>query len=112
MKKAVVQMIRAHLIVVSIAASIIDVIVLCLIFTGRVPQADFESFSFRCFLIAALVLILLAIRIAAHIAYRRALCSGHACDVDRGSRVWVADDCPRRYLVVLHLQLNAQACIR
>jgi len=107
MKHTTVEMIRAHLVTASIAATTIDVAVVSLLFFFRFPEAEFETASFRLLMFALLLAAVLTTRHVAQRAFRAALRQHYARFVgpDSGG-VAVSAMCPARSLVILHLHFT------
>ncbi|WP_109482697.1 hypothetical protein [Paraburkholderia sp. C35] len=107
MKHTTVRMIRAHLVTASVAATVIDVCVISLLFICKFPQTLFETASFRLLTFALLLAAVLITRRAAHVAFRAALRRHHAHFIGpRRDAVCVSAICPARGLVILHLHLT------
>ncbi|SEK07746.1 hypothetical protein [Paraburkholderia diazotrophica] len=107
MKQTTVEMIRAHVVTASVAATAIDVAVVSLLFFCKFPESMFETASFRVLTFTLLLAAVLATRHAAHIAFRAAIRRRHARFVGpREDAVCVSSLCPARRLVILHLHFT------
>jgi hypothetical protein len=107
MKPTTVEMIRAHLVTASIAATTIDVAVVSLLFFFRFPESAFETNSFRALTFTLLLAAVLTTRHVARRAFRAALRQRHARFVGPHSdSVCVSEICPARTLVILHLHFT------
>jgi hypothetical protein len=107
MKQTTVEMIRAHLVTASIAATTIDVAVVSLLFFFRFPEAAFETASFRMLMFTLLLAAVLTTRHVARLAFRAALRQHYARFVGPDSdSVSVSARCPARRLVILHLHFT------
>ncbi|ACC70370.1 hypothetical protein PPMP20_32410 [Paraburkholderia phymatum] len=107
MKQTTVQMIRAHVVTASLAATTIDVFVVGLLFFCKYPETLFETRSFRELAFALLVAAVLIMRHAARIAFRAAVNRRHAHYLGpRRDAVCVSAMCPARSLVILHLHFT------
>lgn len=108
MKTVTVDMLRAHLLVASLTAMGAEVLVCITLLVVPVTQAFFGSASFRLFAMAVIVGGVIVAREFAQAAFESAIDSHHARAVNRSA--WPVEfavevDCPRRWLVVLHLRL-------
>ena len=107
MKHTTVQMIRAHLVTASVAATAIDVCVVSLLFFCKIPQTLFETTTFRVLTFGLLLAAVLITRHAARVAFRAAVKRRHARFVGpRFDAVCVSALCPARGLVILHLHFT------
>lgn len=107
MKPSTVEMLRAYLLVVSLAATFIDAVVLVALGVFGIPERVFEAAPFRIGVLIAIALTLVVTRIFARSAFRTALASRHAIVRDTPCQtVSVSADCPLRLLVIFHLRLN------
>jgi hypothetical protein len=99
----IVRAFRAHLIVASAAAMVIQLAALTAIFVAGVPEHFFETSIFR---LAAIVLILSmvgATRYFARTAFVAAIARNDVTILDAERRLLsVSKTCPQRQLVVLH----------
>ncbi|MFT4070103.1 hypothetical protein [Paraburkholderia sp.] len=109
MKPATIDMLRAHLLVASLTAAGIEAL-LCIAWPVLpVSRAFFASTSFRLFALALIVGGVLVAREFAHAAFELAVQRHHAIPAASGAwQVAAAAECPRRWLVVLHLRLTGQ----
>ncbi len=101
---------RAHLLVASLAATVIQAAVVGALLVFDVPVAFFASAAFRLGAIATIAAAVLLIRGLAAFAFRAAL-ANHFVQLggDRHEThepVTLSHHCPRRALVVLHIRLN------
>jgi hypothetical protein len=108
MKTLTVDMLRAHLLVASLTAVGAEALVCVTLLVLPVSQQFFGSASFRLFAIAVIVGAVIAAREFAQTAFESAIEKHHAEPLNRCA--WpvefaVRADCPRRWLVVLHLRL-------
>ena len=107
MKQTTVQMIRAHIVTASVAATTIDVFVVSLLFICKFPETLFETTTFRVLTGALLVAAVLITRHAASVAFRAAVKRHHARFIGpRRDAVCVSAFCPARPLVILHLHFT------
>lgn len=110
MRSSTIRMLRAYLLVASLGAACIDACVVIAMFVFDVPERTFTSTDFRIAMAASLLLLILASRSLAAVAYRAAIASRHAAvDATQGRcRVALRDDCPNRLLVLLHIRIHRQ----
>jgi len=111
MKTVTVDMLRAHLLVASLTAAGAEALVCVALLVLPVTQAFFSSASFRLFAMAVIVGGVIVAREFAQAAFESAIEKHHAMPVNRSA--WpvefaVEADCPRRWLVVLHLRLSGK----
>ncbi|PXW14564.1 hypothetical protein [Paraburkholderia caballeronis] len=107
MKPSTVEMLRAYLLVASLAATFIDAVVIVALCVFDVPEHVFQSFPFRIGVLIAVAVTLVVARNVAGFAFRSAVESRHAVVSDAPCRtVSVSADCPRRVLVIFHVRLN------
>jgi hypothetical protein len=111
MKTVTVDMLRAHLLVASLTAVGAEVLVCVALLILPVSQAFFGSASFRLFAMALIVGGVITAREFAQAAFESAIEQHHAMPLRRSA--WpdafaVRADCPRRWLVVLHLRLTGK----
>jgi len=107
MKPSTVEMLRACLLVVSLAATLIEAVVLVALGVFDVPARVFEAAPFRVGVLVVVALTLVVVRKLARAAFRAALSNRHAIVSDAGCQtVCVSADCPLRLLVIFHLRLN------
>jgi hypothetical protein len=107
MKPSTVDMLRAWLLIASLAATFIDAVVLFSFGLLGVPERMFETRAFHLGVLAVVVLTVIVTRVLARSAYRTALASRHAIISDTPCQtVSVSADCPLRLLVIFHLRLN------
>lgn len=98
---------RAHLLVASLAAILIQAIVLGSMLLLDVPVAFFTSTVFRLGVMAAVVASVFLTRRIAGSAFRSALAGNHVwLGGKRHCTVSLSSHCPRRALVVLYVRLN------
>lgn len=109
MKPVTVDMLRAHLLVASLTAVGTEAVVCVVLLVLPVSQQFFDSTSFRLLAIAVIVGGVIVAREFAQAAFEFAIRSHHAMPVNRPAwPVAVASDCPRRWLVILHLRLTGK----
>ncbi|WP_144138198.1 hypothetical protein [Paraburkholderia sp. BCC1884] len=110
MKPVTVDMLRAHLMVASLTAMCAEVLVCLALLVLPVSQDAFGSTSFRMLAVAAILGGVLLTRQVAHMAFDLALQRRHATLMAGRATpaVTVDPDCPRRWLVVLHLRLSGR----
>ncbi|SMG20821.1 hypothetical protein [Paraburkholderia susongensis] len=109
MKPVTVDMLRAHLLVASLTAVGADMLLCVALSVLPVSQAFFASTSFRLFALAVIVGGVVVAREFAQAAFELAVKRNGAFLAGPGLRpVAVVADCPRRWLVVLHLRLTGQ----
>jgi hypothetical protein len=111
MKPVTVDMLRAHLQVASFTALSAQALACVALLVLPVSQEFFGSMSFRLLAMAVIVGGVIAAREFAQAAFERAAGNRHARPANRFA--WpvefaVEPDCPRRWLVVLHLRLTGQ----
>jgi hypothetical protein len=111
MKTVTVDMLRAHLLVASLTAVGAEALVCIALLVLRVPQHFFGSTSFRLFAIVVILGGVIAAREFAQAAFDSAIEKHHATPVNRSA--WPVEfavdaDCPRHWLVVLHLRLTGK----
>lgn len=112
MKQITVEMIRAHVVTACVAATAIDVAVVCLLFFCKFPESTFETTSFRALTFTLLLAAVLVARHAAHLAFRDAIRRRHARFVGpQEDAVCVSPLCPARRLVILHLHFTGMAYV-
>jgi hypothetical protein len=110
MKPATIDMLRAHLIVASLTAMAAEVLACVTLFVLPISPHAFSTTPFRLVALAFMAGGVVIVRQFAHAAFELAIRSRHA---QRGMRagalsqpVAVEADCPRRWLVVLHLRFT------
>ncbi len=111
MKPVTVDMLRAHLLVASLTAVGAEALVCVALLVLPVPQRFFSSTSFRLLAIAVIVGGVIVAREFAQAAFESAIEKHYAMagrPVGVASRFAVEADCPRRWLVVLHLRLTGK----
>ncbi len=107
MKPATVDMLRAHLMTAAMAAICIDVLVVLALLLFGIPDQAFQSAWFRWLAVGVIACAVVTTRSLACREFGRAVASRHATyRSPRSSVVWLASDCPRRRLVVLHLRFS------
>lgn len=108
MKPVTVDMLRAHLLVASLTAVGTEAVVCIALLALPVSQQFFDSTSFRLLAIALIVGGVIVAREFAQAAFAIAVDRHHAQAVNRSAlpvEFAVTPDCPRRWLVILHLRL-------
>ena len=109
MKPATVDMLRAHLLVASLTAMGAEVLACLALLVLPVSQSALSSLPFRLLAIAVILSGAIVTRQFAHAACELALDRRFATGASRPSRpVAIAVDCPRRWLVILHLRLTGR----
>ncbi|WP_025602777.1 hypothetical protein [Burkholderia sp. WSM2230] len=106
MKPVTADMLRAHLMVASLTALVADVF--ACITVAMLPGAQhlFVSASFRLAALAMMAGGVIVARQLGHAAFRLAVADRYVSEAGvYAQRVAVAPDCPRRWLVILHLRL-------
>jgi hypothetical protein len=112
MKPATIDMLRAHLLVASLTAAGTEALLCIALPMLPISQAFFSSTSFRLFALALIVGGVVVAREFAHAAFDLAVKRHHAIPADAGTwQVAAATDCPRHWLVVLHLRLTGQSFV-
>ncbi|WP_459707003.1 hypothetical protein [Paraburkholderia sp. 2C] len=109
MRSSTIEQLRSHLVLASLAAAMIQVLVLIAMLVFHVPARIFMLPSFRLGMLAALVCIVLFIYGRSRSAFRSAVASGHVSVYGwRRRTVSMSPQCPRRLLVVFYLKLNSR----
>jgi hypothetical protein len=107
MNPATIDQCRAHLLVASLAAALIQVMVLGAMIVFDVPVAVFTSNAFHLAVVALVVAAVFLTRKFSDSAFRAALAGNHVwLGNTRHRTVTLSSHCPRRALVVLHVRLN------
>lgn len=107
MKPSTIDMLRAYLMTVSLAAVGMQIVMLvCLVVFG-VSEQVFEAAPFRLAVAVIIVFATLATKHIAHAAFRFAVAHRHATYGDaRVQIISVSRGCPVRMLVILHLRFS------
>ena len=100
------ESIRAHLMVASIAATVIDAIVLLLIDLFNISESVFETAAFRLLVISGISIALVTTRGFLLVTYRSALRQSNVSTHSPHDGVHVSGACRLRPLVMLHLRLS------
>jgi hypothetical protein len=109
MKPVTIDMLRAHLLVASLTAAGTEALLCIALPVLPVSDAFFASASFRLFVIALMVGGVVIAREFSQVAFEFAVRRNFAFRAVREAwPVAIAANCPRRWLVVLHLRLTAQ----
>jgi hypothetical protein len=111
MKPPTVDMLRAHLQVASLTAVGAEALVCVALLVLPVSQHFFGSTSFRLIAIAVITGGVIVTRELARAAFELAVASRHANAANGSVRPFafvVARNCPRRWLVVLHLRMSGK----
>jgi hypothetical protein len=109
MKPVTVDMLRAHLLVASLTAVGAEVLVCVALLVLPVSEPMFGSTTFRLLALALIVSGVIVTREFAQAAFDFALSHHYVVPAGRLAKpVAVAADCPRRWLVILHLRLTGQ----
>jgi hypothetical protein len=109
MKPATVDMLRAHLMTVSLLAMGMEAAVLLSLLLFGTSEATFVTRWFQLLAVSLLAAGVIAARWLASIAFERALRSHHAMGGARSGFVSLASNCPLRNLVILHLRFSRRA---
>jgi hypothetical protein len=109
MKPVIIDMLRAHLLVASVTAAGTEALLGIALPVLPVSDAFFASVSFRLVALAVIVGGVVIAREFAQAAFELAVRRDFAIRAARGARpAVIAVNCPRRWLVVLHLRLTGQ----
>jgi transcriptional regulator of nitric oxide reductase len=109
MKPVTADMLRAHLLVASLTAAGAEAVLCIALLVLPVSQQFFVTTPFRLLAIAVIVGGVIVTREFAQAAFDFSVRSHHTMPVGRAaSPVKVASDCPRRWLVILHLRLTGR----
>lgn len=109
MKPVTADMLRAHLMVASVTAVAGDLLVSVTVFVDPDAEHLFVSAAFRLAAIGVMVACIIVARQFAHAAFRAAVEDGYASVASLSSTpVDLPSDCPRLWLVVLHLRLTGK----
>ncbi|CAB3789369.1 hypothetical protein [Pararobbsia alpina] len=109
MKPVIVDMLRAHLMAASITAVVLEALVSLALLVLPISEQVFASTSFRLIALAAIISGVLVLREWAYAAFEFAVKSHHASSESLPTRpVSVAANCPRRWLVILHLRFTGR----
>ncbi|HEX3381493.1 MAG TPA: hypothetical protein VHU21_17115, partial [Paraburkholderia sp.] len=114
MKPVTVDMLRAHLLVASLTAVGTEAVVCVALLVLPVSPQFFGSTSFRLFVIALIVGGVIVAREFAQAAFALAVDRHHAMPVNQSTvpvEFAVTPDCPRRWLVILHLRLTGKPLV-
>lgn len=106
MKPVTADMLRAHLMVASLAAMGTEVLALLGLLVLPVSQQVFSSATFQFIALALIVSGVLVMRQFAHAAFDLAIQSHYATPA--GRPVLIEADCPRRWFVILHLRFTGR----
>jgi Na+/serine symporter len=111
MKPVTVDMLRAHLLVASLTAAGAEAVLCVALLVLPMSQHFFGSMSFRLLSVAVIAGGVIVAREFAQAAFAFAVARHYATAVNRSA--WpvefeVAPDCPRRWLVILHLRLTGK----
>ena len=109
MKPVTADMLRAHLMVASLTAVAADLLACVTVFVDPGAEHLFVSAAFRLSSIAVMAGGVMVARQFAQAAFRAAVADHHASVASACTRpVDLASDCPRLWLVVLHLRLTGK----
>ncbi|MFL6637846.1 MAG: hypothetical protein ACJ8HC_05060 [Paraburkholderia graminis] len=109
MKPVTADMLRAHLMVASLTAVAADLLACVTVFVDPGAEHLFVSAAFRLSSIAVMAGGVMVARQFAQAAFRAAVADRHASVASLCSRpIDLAPDCPRLWLVVLHLRLTGK----
>ncbi|WP_233801668.1 hypothetical protein [Paraburkholderia sp. HP33-1] len=109
MKRVTIDMLRAHLLVASLTAVGAEALLCVALPVLPVSESFFGSTSFRMFALVLIVGSVVVAREFAQVAFEFAVRRDYAIRAVRDA--WpavIAANCPRRWLVVLHLRLTGQ----
>jgi hypothetical protein len=109
MKPVTVDMLRAHLMVASLTAMGAEALMLLVLLVLPIPPQTASSTLFRLLALAVIMSGVIVMRQLAHAAFDLALQSHHAAPENWPTRsVSIAANCPRRWLVILHLRFTGR----
>ncbi|NUY35208.1 hypothetical protein F0160_32690 [Paraburkholderia sp. JPY303] len=109
MKRVTIDMLRAHLLVASLTAAGTEALLCIALPVVPVSDAFFASASFRLFALGLIIGGVVIAREFSEVAFELAVRRDYAIRAARGARpAVVSANCPRRWLVVLHLRLTGQ----
>nr|WKF55758.1 hypothetical protein HUO10_000202 [Paraburkholderia busanensis] len=118
MKPVIVDMLRAHLLVASFTALCAEALAFLALLLLPVSQQLFSSTPFRLLALAAIVSGVIVTREFAQAAFEQAVQARHAIEQEADADaspfaachacVAIAEDCPQRWLVELHLRLTGR----
>ncbi|MFL9964218.1 hypothetical protein PQR02_24770 [Paraburkholderia sediminicola] len=109
MKPVTADMLRAHLLVASLTAAGAEAVVFIALLVLPVSQQFFMTTPFRVLAIAVIAGGVIVTRGFAQAAFEFSVKSHHTLAAGRAaSPVEVASDCPRRWLVILHLRMTGR----
>lgn len=98
---------RAYLQIAGGTGVLLQGIALASMWLFHVPASFFQSAAFRWHVVATMGVAIVLIRLLAAVAFRCAVESRHVRRSGDGMRcLSLADDCPHRWLVVLHVRLH------
>ncbi|KAA1012020.1 hypothetical protein FVF58_12940 [Paraburkholderia panacisoli] len=109
MKPATADMLRAHLLVASLTAAGAEAVVCIALLVSPVSQQFFVTMPFRLLAIAVIVGGVIVTREFAQAAFEFSVKSHPT--MRAASPVEVTADCPRRWLVILHLRLTGRSFV-
>ncbi len=109
MKPVTVDMLRAHLMVASLTAMGAEVLVCLALLVLPVSQHTLHSEAFRLLAVALIIGGVIVTREYTNAAFEVALQGRYVTQSGRNAwPVAVASNCPRRWLVILHLRLTGR----
>ncbi|APA84691.1 hypothetical protein BJG93_04285 [Paraburkholderia sprentiae WSM5005] len=108
MKPVTIDMLRAHLLVASVTAAAAEALLGITLLVLPVPGSFIASASFRLFALALIVGGVIIAREFAAVAFEVAVRRDYVTCAVREWPAAIASNCPRRWLVVLHLRLTGQ----
>lgn len=109
MKPVTIEMLRAHLLVASLTAMGAEALVCLGLLVLPVSPYALSSTPFRLLAIAVIVSGVIVTRQFAHAAFELALQEHYATGTGRAAWPFsIASNCPRRWLVILHLRLTGR----
>jgi hypothetical protein len=107
MKPSTVDMLRAYLMTASLASVFIATLALAALAVFGISDQTFQTQEFRAGAVAAVIFLVLLTRQAAKLAFHTAVANRHTSPIgQRGHRISVSRECPRRQLVILHLRFS------
>jgi len=110
MKPSTADMLRAYLMTVSLATTLIIAFVLVANFFLGISDDAFQSALFRLSAASSIIFLVLVTKWAARRAFQAAIFNHQVTLEDSGSqRIALTRECPRRALVVLHLRFTRKS---
>lgn len=107
MKPSTIDMLRAYLLAASLAAALMEIIVVAALLAFGASARTFQTAPFRLGMAFVILCAVLVIKRIARAAFRSAVTNHYARFSDpRSSSVVVSAACPKRQLVILHLRFQ------